>query len=99
MNHHAFEQPILVKEGERLLREIATLDDAIAFLDAWPPRRRDFIYETAWRTCCEVFDGHKPLIAAHNAFMGFARRAKIIEDFAALPGLTRSKLGGGGMNI
>lgn len=88
MNHHVFEQPILVKDGARLLREIATLEDAIAFLDAWPPKHRDFIYEIAWRTCCEVFDGHKPLIAARNAFAGFARTAGILEDFAALPGLT-----------
>ena len=84
MNHHVFEQPILVKDGARLLREIATLEDAIAFLDAWPPRRRDFIYESAWRVCCEVFDGHRPLIAARNAFTGFARRASILEDLAAL---------------
>ncbi|MEP7452730.1 DUF982 domain-containing protein [Phyllobacterium sp. SB3] len=91
-----FESPIFVKDGSRIVREIATLDDAIEFLDNWPEAHRDLIHETAWRTCCEVFDGHKPLSVAHSAFEGFARKAKILEDPASvMPWIVNGKAGGG----
>ncbi|WP_271899388.1 DUF982 domain-containing protein [Candidatus Phyllobacterium onerii] len=91
-----FDSPIFVTDGSRIVREIATLADAIEFLDSWPDAQRDIIYETAWRTCCEVFDGHKPLSVAHAAFDGFARKAKILEDSASvMPWIMNAKSGGG----
>ena len=96
MNSHLFENPIFVKDGSRIIREIATLDDAIEFLDDWPVAHRDLIHETAWRTCCQAFDGHKPLAAARAAFEGFARMAKILEDPASvMPWIAAAKRGGG----
>ena len=91
-----FDSPVFVKDGSRIVREIATLADAIEFLDSWPDAHRDLIYETAWRTCCEVCDGHKPLSVAHAAFEGFARKAKILEDHASvMPWIMNAKSGGG----
>ncbi|MHC1551007.1 DUF982 domain-containing protein [Phyllobacterium sp. K27] len=98
MTNFYFESPIFVKDGSRIVREIATLEDAIEFLDNWPEPQRDLIHETAWRTCCEVFDGHKPLNVAHSAFEGFARKAKILEDPASvMPWIANAKSGGGFM--
>jgi hypothetical protein len=91
-----FESPIFVKDGSMIVREIATLDDAIEFLNNWPESHRDLIHETAWRVCYEAFDGHKPLSVAHAAFKGFARKAKILEDSAAvLPWIMKAKPDGG----
>jgi hypothetical protein len=90
-----FDSPVFVKDGSRIVREIATLDDAIEFLDSWPHAHRDLIHETAWRTCCEAFDGHKPLSVAHAAFEGFARKAKILEDPASVMPWMNAKAGGG----
>lgn len=91
-----FESPIFVKEGSMIVQEIATLDEAIEFLDNWPERNRDLIHETATRICHEAFDGHKPLSVAHSAFEGFARKAKILEDPAAvIPWIMKAKPNGG----
>lgn len=99
MNERLFDRPVFVKDGAYIIREIATLDDAIEFLDEWPDTRRDIIHATAWKACCDVFDGHKPLYVARGAFEGFAKRAKILEDPASvMPWISTAKSGGGRMS-
>lgn len=89
MNARYFDEPIFLRLGTKLIREIASLDDAIEFLDAWPPAQRNLFHEMAWRVCCEAFDGHKPLAVARDAFEGFAKRANILE--AQPPSVTAVK--------
>jgi hypothetical protein len=80
MSARTFEEPVFVRAGKGLVEEIATLDDAFDFLDQWPVDRRGVIYDTARRACCRAFDSDYPLSAAREAFRGFAKWARILED-------------------
>jgi hypothetical protein len=80
MNAGVFSSPIFVRRATVIVQEIAGLADAMEFLDEWPQDRRDLIHQTALRTCFDAHDGYKPIGAAHNAFLGFAKRAGILED-------------------
>ncbi|WP_281033976.1 DUF982 domain-containing protein [Mesorhizobium sp. M4B.F.Ca.ET.049.02.1.2] len=37
-------------------------------------------HPTALRACCDAEDRHKPVTAAHHAFIDFARQVAILED-------------------
>ncbi|KQZ95346.1 hypothetical protein ASD64_18880 [Mesorhizobium sp. Root157] len=80
MSERTFEIPVFVRAAEGLIQEIACLEDACDFLDEWPKHRRGVIYETAKRACHRAFDGLMTLKAARDAFAGFARSARILED-------------------
>ncbi|UCI32004.1 DUF982 domain-containing protein [Mesorhizobium sp. B4-1-4] len=80
MSVEAFSSPIFVKRATYIIQEIASVADAIDFLNEWPEACRDLIHETALRACYEAHDGRKPLSAARNAFLGFAKRVAILED-------------------
>ncbi|TWG93789.1 uncharacterized protein DUF982 [Mesorhizobium sp. J18] len=96
MNEKMFNSPIFVRDGSYLVQEIATLEDAIDFLESWPERKRDLIHERALDSCYAAFDGRKPLVAAYIAFTGFAKRADILEDYdAVMPWLAASQEGTG----
>ena len=98
MNTTIFDSPIFVKDGSNIVREIATLEDAIEFLEGWPQPHRDLVHETVQRTCYAAFDGQKPLDVARDAFATFARKADILEDPAAvMPWIASAKSGGGMM--
>lgn len=51
MKAEVFSSPIFVKRATYLVQEIASLADAIEFLDEWPADRRDQAHETALRAC------------------------------------------------
>jgi len=94
MSERTFESPVFVRAAEGLVQEIACLEDACDFLHEWPRHRRGVIYETATRACHRAFDGLVPLRAARDAFAGFARSAKILEDVSvAMPWMTGPKAG------
>ncbi|HEV2901533.1 MAG TPA: DUF982 domain-containing protein [Pseudaminobacter sp.] len=96
MNATAFMSPIFVKSGAYMVQEIADLVHAIEFLEEWPEDRRSLIHETALRACYQAHDGLKPLGAARDAFVGFAKRAGILEDpEAVMPWIAASNSGGG----
>ncbi|MER8440414.1 DUF982 domain-containing protein [Mesorhizobium sp. M1312] len=80
MNPEAFSSPVFVKRATYIVQEIASLADAIDFLNEWPEDRRDPIHEATLRACYDAYDGRKPVSAARNAFFGFAKRAAILED-------------------
>ncbi|MBN9219311.1 MAG: DUF982 domain-containing protein [Mesorhizobium sp.] len=80
MNDRKFDNPVFVRAEEGLVEEIACLEDAFDFLDKWPRHRRGVIYETAKRACRRAFDRQLPLTVARDAFAGFARSAKILEE-------------------
>lgn len=99
MNDRMFDSPVFVKNGDSLIQEIASLEDALEFLYEWPKGRRTSIYQTAVRACQQAFQSAYPLSYAKSAFEGFARSAKILENVGIpLPWMTGPNSGrGGGM--
>ncbi|MEQ1954975.1 NADH dehydrogenase ubiquinone Fe-S protein 4 [Mesorhizobium yinganensis] len=94
MSARTFDSPVFVRAAEGLIQEIACLDDAFDFLDAWPEHRRGVIYETARRACCRAFDGLIPLKIARDAIAGFARSVNILEDVVTpMPWMAIAKAG------
>jgi len=97
MNDRTFARPVFVRNGQLMIEEIGCLDDAFDFLGAWPKNRRGPIYDTAFRACQRAYDGHVPLSVARDAFAGFAKSVKILEDVSApMPWMAGTKAGRGG---
>ncbi|MGX9181779.1 DUF982 domain-containing protein [Mesorhizobium sp. BHbdii] len=100
MNAEAFSTSIFVKRATYIVQEIASLADAIEFLDEWPEDRRDLIHETALRVCYDAHDGRKPVSAARNAFLGFSERAGIFVDpTSAMKWIAACTSGGGKIQV
>lgn len=98
MSDRWFDSPVFVKCGNRLIQEIARLEDALEFLYEWPKDRRGPIYETALRACQRAFDCGYPLPAARQAFSGFARSVNILENVSTpLPWMVPGKTGANGV--
>lgn len=98
MSDWMFDSPVFVKSGTSLIEEIACLEDALEFLYDRPKNRRGTIYETALRACQRAFDSGYPLAAAKQAFCGFAKSVKILEDVSVpLPWMVGSKTGASGL--
>jgi hypothetical protein len=100
MNATAFMGPIFVKSGAYMVQEIADIEDAIEFLEGWPEDRRSLLHETALRACYQARDGRKPTGVAREVFVGFARRAGILEDSeAVMLWIAASNSGGGQVQV
>lgn len=82
MSERTFDSPVFVRAPEGPIQKIVRLEDALDFLHEWPEQRRGVIYETASRACLRAFDGLVPLKVARDAFAGFARSSKILEEVA-----------------
>ncbi|RRH88739.1 DUF982 domain-containing protein [Mesorhizobium tamadayense] len=96
MNSETFSSPLFVRHAAYIVQEIASLADAVDFLNEWPPDRRDLVHEAALKACYDAYDGRKPVSAARNAFFGFAKRAAILEDATfAMQWLAACKSGNG----
>ncbi|MEQ1954672.1 DUF982 domain-containing protein [Mesorhizobium sp. CN2-181] len=96
MNPDAFSSPVFVKRATYMVQEIASLADAVDFLNEWPEDCRDLIHEAALWACYDAYDGRKPVSAARNVFFGFAKRAAILEDaISAMQWLAACKSGRG----
>jgi hypothetical protein len=100
MNDRTFDRPVFVKKGGGVMvEEIGCLADAFGFLQEWPKHRRGPIFDTAFRACQRAYDGQVPMSVARDAFAGFARSAKILEDISAtMPWMTAPKTGRGGVS-
>ncbi|EHK52363.1 DUF982 domain-containing protein [Allomesorhizobium alhagi] len=100
MNLTAFSSPVFIKHGSYLVQEIVDLAIAIEFLEEWPEDRRNLIHATALRACYQAHDGRKPMGIARYAFVGFAKRAGILEDSGAvMPWIAASNSGGGQVQV
>lgn len=80
MNAEEFSSPIFVKHTTYIVQEIASLADAVDFLNDWPEDQNDLVHQTALRACHDVYHGHKSVSAAHRAFLDFAESNGILED-------------------
>jgi hypothetical protein len=98
MSVKTFENPVFVRAKEGLIEEIACLEDALEFLYEWPKHRRGVIYETALRACQRAFDSGYPLSAARQAFAGFAKSVRILEEISGpMPWMVQNTGEGGGV--
>ena len=97
MNDRMFDSPLFVKSGSSLIQEIACIEDALEFLYEWPKNRRGPIYHTALRACQRAFDSDYPRNAARDAFCGFAKAAKILEEVSVPPPWMAGVGGRGGL--
>lgn len=98
MNDKLFDRPVFVKGGSFTIIEIASLHDAIDFLDEWPAELQDVPYETIRRACYSALDGGHPLGSARDNFAKWAKAANILEDIASIPAwMTWPKSGPGGI--
>ncbi|HWK66904.1 MAG TPA: DUF982 domain-containing protein [Rhizobiaceae bacterium] len=96
MNAKTFDRPVYLKEGKYLVREITGLEDAIDFLDEWPGKDRDLMYEVTLKTCIMAHDGHKPLKVARDAIRAFGKKKGILVKAPAVqPWMVQSASGGG----
>ena len=90
-----FKQPVFVKDGLYMIQEIGCVMDAIEYLEQWPVEKRGLIHEAACEACYAAHDGRKPIETARKAFMTWARRVGILEDFPVAPEwMTGPKIGG-----
>ncbi len=96
MMDRLFDQPIFVRQGSRLTREICSVRDAVDYLEEWPAEQQDLVYETVLGACYDALDGSRPVSAAQRAFERFARRAEILEESeTAMPWIVRASHGSG----
>ncbi|MCJ8518899.1 hypothetical protein ABID21_001797 [Pseudorhizobium tarimense] len=91
-----FHRPVYLEERENLVREIATVGDAIDCLEDWPERERDLIHEAALKTCYMAHDGLKPLRAARDAIRAFAKKKGILAKGPAVKPWMIKPIGGSG---
>lgn len=95
MEAHTFAKPVYLKDGKHLVREIASVPEAIDFLQDWPENKRDMIHEAALRTCVMAYDGLKPVKVARDAIRAFGVKKGILEkEIAIQPWMIKAVSGG-----
>lgn len=98
MIEDVFDRPVFVRSGKFTIPEIASIGDAVDFLDEWPQQLRDRNYEEVKRACLSALDGTPSLNAARNDFAKWAKAADILEELSSVPAwMTGAKPGPGGM--
>lgn len=95
MDDGAFGKPIYLKDGKYLIREIASVEDAIYFLEEWPDEKRDALHDIALKTCFLAHDGHKPAKVARDAMRAFgAKKGILVKEPAVQPWMITPQTGG-----
>jgi hypothetical protein len=95
MDDRAFGKPIYLKDGKYLIREIASVEDAIYFLEEWPDEKRDALHDIALKTCFLAHDGHKPAKVARDAMRAFgAKKGILVKEPAVQPWMITPETGG-----
>ena len=84
MNDKLFDSPVFVKGGSFTIVEIASLRDAIDFLDEWPVELQDVPYDAIRRACYSALDGAHPLSRARQ----FRQMGKSCEHSGGPPNRT-----------
>lgn len=98
VNDKLFDSPVFVKGGSFTMVEIASLRDAIDFLEEWPVELQNVPYEMILRACYWALDGSHPLSSARDNFAKWAKAANILEDLPSVPAwMTGPKSGPGGV--
>lgn len=97
MKTNRFTNPVYVAEGPSLIREIASVEDAIDFLEDWPKSMQGPVHNTALKACYRAASGLLPVDGARDAMESFARISRILEDGTTMePWKIAPKVGAGG---
>lgn len=80
-----FTSPVFVRHDTDPAWQVASLDDALEYLYAWPHSKRGPIYMTATRACQAAFEGRLPVSSARQAFCAFARSANVLCNSESTP--------------
>lgn len=100
MDDKLFDNPVFVKDGKFTVVEVASIRDAIDFLDEWPAEQQDSLHEMTMRVCISAHKGNDTLSSARDAFAKWAKAANILEDIASVPAwMTGPKSGPGGVLV
>lgn len=100
MNDTHFDSPVFVKDGSIIIVEIASLRDAIDFLEEWSVDLQDDSYEAILRTCYAALDGGHPAGSARDGFAKWAKAANILEELSCAPvWMTAPNSGPGGVLV
>lgn len=79
-----FDIPVVVTGADMREHRVASVEDALDFLEDWPVYRRNMLYEAAKRLCHSAHDGLCPADAARSAFAKWAKLEQI--SGGAVPG-------------
>ena len=100
MNDKLFDSPVYVKDGSLVVRQIQSIGDALDFLEQWPLDKLSMVFEMTQEALYAAYDARLPMVAAQNAFAGWARSAAILEDVSIAPvWMTGPKFGSGGVPV
>ena len=72
MNEKLFDSPVYVKDGNLVVRQIQSIEDAVDFLEQWPQDKRGMVFEMTQQALYSACGSRLPLAAARNAFAGWA---------------------------
>lgn len=98
MSDKRFDSPVFVKNGQFTIMEIASIGDALDFLDEWPIELQDAVYKATVQVCHSAYGGSDPINSAREAFTRWAKSANILEDVGPIPAwMAGPKSGGGGI--
>lgn len=80
-----FTQPLHLVTGIGMPIEIRSVEHAFAFLNDWPPRRRDYAHRLALKACRAALAGEVDAETARTMVKAFAERCSALADAEALP--------------
>lgn len=80
MNSKLFPHLIFIRMDKGMVHKLATIDDAIEFLENSPEKDHDFIHETMLRAYIEAHVGPKRLHVARGPVRAFTSKKGILEN-------------------
>ncbi|THK39152.1 DUF982 domain-containing protein [Ensifer sp. MPMI2T] len=78
MEHDCFRHPVTILVGLGFPAEIHGVREAYAWLNEWPPSKRNPTHAIALNACRAVFAGEIDAETARGTFVAFARRANLL---------------------
>ncbi|MGI0526744.1 DUF982 domain-containing protein [Rhizobium giardinii] len=75
MEHDCFRHPVTILVGLGFQAEIHGVREAYAWLNEWPPSKRNSTHTIALNACKAALAGEIDVETARGAFVAFARRA------------------------
>jgi hypothetical protein len=96
MDDKRFINPVYVADGARMIRQIASLEEAIEFLETLRKPVNGTVHATALKACYRAAAGRMSVEDARRAFEGFAKMSRILEDVSPQPWPVRQSIDTGG---
>lgn len=78
MKHDCFRHPVTILVGLGFPAEIHGLREAYAWLNEWPPSKRNATHAIALNACRAALAGEIDVETARGTFVAFARQANLL---------------------